>query len=201
MTNDSPRYIALKSGALVSLALTVVYIIIVLVGGEKINLAKCAILALVAFFTSYGSFLFIFDRVLKRQIQKIYETIEKLDSSKLELEGNNDLNEDVLGGVSEVVMNWAELKSKEIEDLKKLENYRREFLGNVSHELKTPIFNIQGYLLTLLDGALNDDKVRNRYLEKAAFNIDRLSHIVQDLESISMLESGALKIDPGTFKI
>ncbi len=84
---------------------------------------------------------------------------------------------------------------QKIEELEKLAQYRKEFLGNVSHELKTPIFNIQGYLETLLDGGIHDDEVNTEYLNKAAKNVERLSNIVKDLEQISKYESGNLKLE------
>jgi two-component system phosphate regulon sensor histidine kinase PhoR len=91
--------------------------------------------------------------------------------------------------------------SEEITELKKLETFRKEFLGNVSHELKTPIFNIQGYIHTLLDGALRDDAVNVQYLQRAARSAERLSLIVDDLEAISKFESGELILDQRTFDI
>jgi len=83
----------------------------------------------------------------------------------------------------------------EIETLKEAAQYRKEFLGNVSHELKTPIFNIQGYLHTLLDGGLDDPEVNRKYLLKASENLERLTNIVHDLEIISQIESNALTLD------
>ena len=79
--------------------------------------------------------------------------------------------------------------------LNKAEKYRREFLGNVSHELKTPIFNIQGYIETLLDGALYDKDVNKKYLNRTSKSIDRLIYIIQDLESISRLDSDSINLD------
>jgi two-component system phosphate regulon sensor histidine kinase PhoR len=98
-------------------------------------------------------------------------------------------------------MTWARRKTKEISQLRQLEKYRREFLGNVSHELKTPIFNIQGYVLTLLDGGLEDENINRLYLERTEKSVNRLITIVNDLESISRLESGELKLEYARFNI
>jgi two-component system phosphate regulon sensor histidine kinase PhoR len=98
-------------------------------------------------------------------------------------------------------MEWADDKAREIAELKQMEQYRREFIGNVSHELKTPIFNMQGYLHTLIDGGIHDDKINLDYLYKAAGNLDRLNNIVEDLESISLLESGSLEMEMRKFDI
>jgi len=86
-------------------------------------------------------------------------------------------------------------KEKELELLKTTEKYRREFIGNVSHELKTPIFNIQGYVETLIDGALYDKSVNKKYLSRASKSIDRLIYIIKDLETISQLESSELSLE------
>lgn len=90
---------------------------------------------------------------------------------------------------------------REIDRLKEMERYRKEYLGNVSHELKTPVFNIQGYILTLLDGGLEDPSINRKYLERAEKSTNRLISIIEDLETISRLESGELKLDKEEFNI
>ena len=95
----------------------------------------------------------------------------------------------------------SRVQQDQIEELKKLEAYRREFLGNVSHELKTPLFNIQGYLLTLLDGGMNDPGILKDYLQRSEKNIDRMIAIIGDLETISQLETGELKLNLIRFDI
>ncbi|MDR1154626.1 MAG: sensor histidine kinase [Bacteroidales bacterium] len=102
---------------------------------------------------------------------------------------------DVLSNIKKNLMEWSSDKASEIDRLKEMERYRKEFLGNVSHELKTPIFNIQGYILTLLDGGLEDPSVNRLYLERSEKSINRMIHIVEDLESIARLESGELLLD------
>ena len=93
------------------------------------------------------------------------------------------------------------LRLEEINILKDQENYRREFLGNVSHELKTPLFTIQGYILTLIEGALKDKKVRGKYLRRSAKGVDRLISIVKDLDLITQFESGIKTVDKTNFNI
>ena len=90
---------------------------------------------------------------------------------------------------------------EEINILKDQENYRREFLGNVSHELKTPLFTIQGYILTLIEGAMKDKKVRSKYLKRSAKGVDRLISIVKDLDLITQFESGIKTVDKSNFNI
>lgn len=96
---------------------------------------------------------------------------------------------------------WAWDRKVEIERSKKLELYRKEYLGNVSHELKTPVFNIQGYVLTLLDGALEDPKVNREYLVRAEKSVERMINMIEDLEAISQLETGELTLEMETFDI
>ena len=92
-------------------------------------------------------------------------------------------------------------RKSEINSLKDQENYRREFLGNISHELKTPLFTIQGYILTLVEGAMKDKKVREKYLRRAAKGVDRLISIVKDLDLITQFESGIKTVDKTDFNI
>ncbi len=93
------------------------------------------------------------------------------------------------------VTEWSDERREEIETLKELEKYRREYIGNISHELKTPIFNIQGYILTLLDGGLEDPNVNRNYLLKAEKSVNRMIAIIEDLEMINLLEANELKLN------
>ncbi|MGB8703424.1 MAG: ATP-binding protein, partial [Gillisia sp.] len=99
------------------------------------------------------------------------------------------------------VEKFAEGKKLEIETLKIRETYRKEFMGNVSHELKTPLFTVQGYILTLLDGAMKDKSVRKKYLQRANKGVERLIYIVKDLDMITKLETGDLHLHPENFNI
>ena len=96
---------------------------------------------------------------------------------------------------------WADTNDKEIARLKETESFRKQYLGNVAHELKTPIFNIQGYISTLLDGGLEDDLINRKYLERAEKSIDRLIDIVNDLDTISKLESNMTRLKMESFDI
>jgi two-component system phosphate regulon sensor histidine kinase PhoR len=131
-----------------------------------------------------------------RKITIIYRLIEDLRADKSEKEKQN-----ILDAVQEKVLEFSLQKSKEIEQLKKLEQYRKEFLGHVSHELKTPIFNIQGYLETLLDGGMDDPKINKDFILRASRNAERLNEIVSDLLLISHYESGDLKLDMDMYDI
>jgi two-component system phosphate regulon sensor histidine kinase PhoR len=103
--------------------------------------------------------------------------------------------------IKEAILRNNERSHAELDKLNKLEQYRREYIGNVSHELKTPIFNIQGYIASLLDGGLNDKKVNRHFLEKADKNVDRMINIVMDLQTISRFEAGELELQKEPFGI
>lgn len=116
-------------------------------------------------------------------------------------EGKNPTTTDEIGELEKSAKNWISERAAEIEQLQRHESYRKEFLGNVSHELKTPIFNIQGYISTLLDGGLEDPKINRPFLVKAEKSVERMINIVDDLQSISQLERGVLELQEEWFDI
>jgi two-component system, OmpR family, phosphate regulon sensor histidine kinase PhoR len=146
------------------------------------------------FILSFITYKFILDRFIYEKIKLIYKTIHQLKSQKKEQKSGILNNADIIEQTNREVMEWAKNKLQEVNDLRKLEAYRREFLGNVSHELKTPIFNIQGYVLTLLDGGLEDPRINRSYLERTEKSIDRMISILEDLEAISRYEAGEMKL-------
>ena len=146
--------------------------------------------AAVIFLFSFFIIRYALEKFIEEKIRPIYKTIFNLKAPKSSENKQPDISGDIISSVNQQVINWAEDKKEEIEELKKLEIYRREFLGNVSHELKTPIFNIQGYVLTLLDGGLDDPGINREYLLRTEKSINRMINIVEDLEAISKLESG-----------
>ena len=115
--------------------------------------------------------------------------------------GRLDMDRNILGDVEREVSEWAAKYEKEEEELEQLASYRRRFIGDVSHELKTPIFNIQGFIHTLLDGAIHDSSVNVQFLQRAAKNVDRLQAIVEDLETINKLEAGQMMLDLREFDL
>lgn len=153
------------------------------------------IIALVSFFTTFiGSYLlirFVLESFIYRKIKLIYKFIYQTKASKREeTYYKYILPQKGIDEVREDVEKWAEQRSAEIELLKTNEAYRKEFLQNLAHEFKTPIFAIQGYVDTLLGGAVDNPDVRVRFLENAAKNVDRMVNLVKDLDEISKLESG-----------
>jgi two-component system, OmpR family, phosphate regulon sensor histidine kinase PhoR len=144
---------------------------------------------------SYFLVLFILNRYINDKIKPIYKIIREVPVSGKKGKRMESISSSSILDVQKEVEEWAKNQTEEITRLKDLERYRKEFVGNVSHELKTPIFNIQGYVLTLLDGGIDDPKINKLYLQRTEKSIDRMISIVEDLESITKLESGELKIN------
>jgi two-component system, OmpR family, phosphate regulon sensor histidine kinase PhoR len=144
---------------------------------------------------------FIINKYISDKIRPVYKTIKDLPLSGKKLAEKSSDSTNLLSNVKFEVEEWAKAQMKEIERLKELERYRKDFVGNVSHELKTPIFNIQGYVLTLLEGGLEDPKINMLYLKRTEKSIDRMISIVEDLESINKLESGELQLNMVKFDI
>ena len=142
----------------------------------------------------------IVSNFIYKKIRVIYKNIHSFKVGKKPI--NEKLEKkDVIESVNRDVMEWMEKQKEEISQLKSNARFRREFIGNLSHELKTPIFNIQGYVLTLLDGGLEDKRINKKYLERTAKSIDRIIAMVKDLDIISALESGNLELRMETFNI
>jgi two-component system phosphate regulon sensor histidine kinase PhoR len=137
------------------------------------------------------------ERFIYRRVKKIYDDVSLLESSTLI---NQPITTD-METLSREVKKFATDKKLEIEMLEIREQYRREFLGNVSHELKTPLFTVQGYVSTLLDGAMDDKTIRKKYLKRAEKGVERLIYIVEDLDMITKLESGDLDLNFTEFNI
>jgi|TARA_B110000259_G_scaffold22760_1_gene23402 two-component system phosphate regulon sensor histidine kinase PhoR len=132
---------------------------------------------------------------------QFYEKIKIIYKNIYKFKGTSSIHELNLESADKEAENWANLKEEELLILQKNENYRREFIGNVSHELKTPIFNIQGYVQTLIDGGIKDENVNMKYLKRANISVDRMINIVEDLEVISRLETDNNELDFENFNI
>lgn len=199
MKTSSPRQMAIIISLVTSLTLGITQIIL------DYPLTKQDVLPLlfsvmIVFIINYIIVYFLLNGFIFEKINPIYKTIHNFNIPEKEL--RKDLEEkDVIKEVNTEVVNWANKKTREIAQLKQLAKYRKEFLGNVSHELKTPIFNIQGYILTLIDGGINDPKINIKYLEKTEKSINRMISIVEDLESIARLESAFFDLHYSNFNI
>ncbi len=196
------RYSSKFLAILVTSFLTVLVLVIILAvhyWGE--NILVIVVSTLVFFAAAFFSILYVIKKYIIDRIRPIYNTIRDLPLSGKKLDEKQLEPNSLLLNVKFEVEEWAKNQLKEIERLKELEKYRKDFVGNVSHELKTPIFNIQGYVLTLLEGGLDDPKINKLYLKRTEKSIDRMVSIVEDLESITKLESGELKLNMTKFDI
>ena len=150
-----------------------------------------------------GSFLFVvyFSTTYYLLKYQFYEKVKIIYKNIYKFKGTSNISDLNLENANIEAEQWADQKEEELIKMKENENYRREFIGNVSHELKTPIFNIQGYIQTLIDGGLQDENVNLKYLKRANLSVDRMINIVDDLEVISQLETNEDVLDLDNFNI
>lgn len=200
MRNLTPRAIAFFSSLFTALAVLAVLIALSYFHVIYIGTKDIVLISLLVFVAGILITLIFISTVVIQRLENILEAIRSFRDRK-----DNDIlietGNDIIADLDREVHDWAEDRRNEMEQVKKLENYRKEFLGNVSHELKTPIFNIQGYVLTLLEGGLEDETINRDYLSRAEKSIDRMISIIEDLEAISQLETGELEIEPERFDI
>ncbi len=188
----SPRQVALLAALVVAIVGGLLALLLLRVIGPG-NGWWALPLAVLLFATAYAAFSFGIERFIHSRIKVLYRTVHELRRARKE-PARLDMEGDVLGKVNVEVNEWATARRAEISELKEREKFRREFIGNLAHELKTPIFNIQGYILTLLEGGLEDEKVNRDFLNRASSGVDRLMKIVEDLDLITKLESGVMDL-------
>jgi len=200
MKNITPFQLTVFSSLAVSIFSILIFILISYWQGS-IDWNSMAIIFFIILFISWIVFRISVELFFYRKIKLIYKTISTFKTGNNPQSKKIDIKENILKQTEDDVNEWAKSHLAEIDEMKRTELYRREFLSNISHELKTPIFNIQGYLHTLIDGGLKDKKINKKYLDKAAKNLEHLTNIVNDLEVISRLESGEQPINMQKFDI
>ncbi len=185
-----------------SVILTFVVFLLLFLSTLPTSILWFTIVELVLFFlVAFFLIQFVLNKFILEKIKPIYKIINYVPQKGKQVKRASNQSFVELSDVEHDVEEWAQNQLQEIERLKDLERYRKEFVGNVSHELKTPIFNIQGYILTLLEGGLEDPKINKLYLTRSEKSIDRMISIVEDLESITKLETGELKPQYSVFDI
>ena len=194
----TPKDVARQSSVFIGV-LSSVAVIIVLSVSNSLNLWAISIIVGVvleelSYFVIYNAI----EKYIDHRIQILYKTISKV-------KGGGDLtinmDEDVVELANQDVMEWAEGQIEEINLLRETDSFRKDFIGNLAHELKTPLFNIQGFILSLLEGGIDDPEINRKFLSKAEKNIDRMTSLLEDLDSISKIESGAMNIEMETVDI
>lgn len=187
---------ALRTALYISVFLTIIFILFSFLDFES-SIYSLLIFALFCYLFSFFIIQYRVERFIYRRIKKVYDNVSLLDSKTL---SPNQITTD-MSSLTREVKKFAEDKKLEIETLKVREAYRKEFMGNVSHELKTPLFTVQGYILTLLDGAHKDKAIRKKYLARASKGVERLIYIVKDLDMITKLEIGNLHLRYESFNV
>ena len=194
----TPKDVARQSSVFIGV-LGSVAVLIVLSVSNSLNLWAISIIVGVvleelSYFVIYNAI----EKYIDHRIQILYKTISKV-------KGGGDLtinmDEDVVELANQDVMEWAEGQIEEINLLRETDSFRKDFIGNLAHELKTPLFNIQGFILSLLEGGIDDPEINRKFLSKAEKNIDRMTSLLEDLDSISKIESGAMNIEMETVDI
>jgi len=199
MSVKTPKDVAIRTALLITLVVLVATSVALLILGGEIEIWALAIIALPTFASSYLINYLSVEKFIYQKVKLIYKTIHRFKSqdSKREVK----MNEDVLEEVNSDVLDWAEGKIAEITELKETDSFRKDFIGNLAHELKTPVFNIQGYILTLLEGALEDPENNRKFLKKAAKSVDRIASLIEDMDIITKIEGGKYTMEKSKFDV
>lgn len=195
----TPRSAALASAFLITILISLVGGTLVVLFDKSYDWWWLLMLPLISFPVSYFTIHYYIEKFLYHKVKIIYKTIHSMKSRGERT--RISMSEDVLGQINREVADWAEERIREVKQLQATDNYRREFIGNLAHELKTPLFNIQGYLETLIDGNLDDQTVTRKFLEKATAGCDRLAALIKDLDQITRFESGSMPIEWSRFDL
>lgn len=150
--------------------------------------------------TSFYIFYFFVERFINDRLKVVYRSIRK-GKTKKGKKTRFSMNDEVFEDAAEATKKYSDKRQLDFAKLQEQEKYRREFLGNLAHELKTPVFSIQGYILTLLDGGLEDEKVNREFLERASIATDRMVSLLEDLDGINKIESNTLKLEKVNFSL
>jgi two-component system, OmpR family, phosphate regulon sensor histidine kinase PhoR len=186
----SPRIIAFFLAVLITL-ISVAFLSFV----PDVSIAMLFVVGVACFFASFFLVFYTIDILVFREVEQIYKTIQKLKIRDFDISRKSLLKSvNPIKKLNSEISTYVTKKQNEIEELKKMEQFRREFLADVSHELKTPIFAAQGFIHTLIDGAKEDPKTLDRFLNRAAKSIDGLDALVRDLVTLSQVEKGDLKM-------
>lgn len=196
----TPRSVALASAALITSILAASYFIVIFILEREFEVLWLLVLVVLGFVISFGIVYYFIEKFIYHKVKIIYKTIHSFKTQS-DSKPRIQMSVDVLSEVNNEVAEWAKERIKEVKELRTADNYRREFIGNLAHELKTPVFNIQGYIDTLLDGELDDPALSRKFLTKASNSCDRLSDLIQDLDQITSFESGNMPLKVVRFDV
>ncbi|MBT3560138.1 MAG: sensor histidine kinase [Flavobacteriaceae bacterium] len=190
-TQKNPYQFALISASLIAIGN---YFILLLFYGYT---SKSLIISILIFIISFIIIQYRIQGFLFKRFKELYQDLDMLDSTQINKSSISTDMDSLMKNIEE----FAKNKKIEIEALKLKEQYRKEFIGNVAHELKTPIFTIQGYISNLLDGAMDDKELLNKYLKRTDNSLERLSYIIKDLDLITQLESSTMNLNISSFNM
>ena len=179
---------------LISVAITVISYYVI---SEHLGLGAIVIATIILFIISFFIIQYRAEHFIYRRLKKLYKDVSILNEEDL----NKDSITTDIENLSEQMQQYVDGKRIEIKNLTEINSFRRDFLGNVAHELKTPLFTVQGYILTLLEGAVNDKEIRTKYLDRANKGVERLVAVIKDLDMIAKLETEGTKINYEVFNI
>lgn len=188
---------ALWSAIYLTLLSVTITIISYFVISEHLGLSTIIISAIILFISSFFIIQYRAEHFIYRRLKRLYKEVSILNADDLKRESaTTDIDE-----LSKSMQKFVEGKRLEIQNLTEIDSFRRDFLGNVAHELKTPLFTVQGYILTLLEGAINDKQIRMKYLDRANKGVERLVAVIKDLDMIAKLETEGTKLNIEVFNI
>lgn len=164
---------------------------------KSLGIITLIVFGVLIFIVSFLVIQYRAEHFIYQRVKKLYDDISILDVNDLK---RDNVTTDI-EGLTKSVQEYVQDRKEEIADLTERDSFRRDFLGNVAHELKTPLFTVQGYLLTLIEGAVNDKEIRDKYLERANKGVERLTAIVKDLDMITKLETDGMKMNMVSFNI
>ena len=193
MKLNTPLRIALFLALVLSVVASTTLVTTAYLSSVKVDNLYLLLSAIVIYLTSFALIYFLLEKLITKKIKTLYRIIHNYKINKEDFPIK--MNEDILSSTEEDVKDWLNINKAEILKLKEQELFRKEFLGNLSHELKTPIFNIQGYILTLLEGGLEDKEINTKFLNRASKGVDRMTRIIEDLDVITKFESDRIELN------
>lgn len=199
MKNLNPLQLLSGSSAIIAIISFILLISFVKLTGLD-HIAIILLISILIGGVTFLVFYFVFKSYITERLRILYRSIRK-GKFNGQIPGNFNLGEDVISSAEMETKKWTDEKNEEISRLKEQEEFRREFLGNLAHELKTPVFAIQGYILTLLEGGLEDETVNRAFLERAAKSTERMTAILEDLDQMTKMEVNEIKLDLENFDI
>ncbi len=199
MKNNKPVYFILIGSALTSV-LSFLILFFCIYQKSVNSIVFLAVVPILIGISSFIFFYYLIEKFVSERLKVLYRTIHK-EKIAPGIEKTFKLTRQVFEEAENETKVWAEERNQEISVLKEQATFRKEFLGNLAHELKTPLFSIQGYILTLLEGGLEDEKVNRVFLERASTSVDRMVNLIEDLDEITKLESNSIKMDLQDFDL